>query len=92
VSDGLAITLISAPRPCPKCAQCRAMIARLQARHPGRLAFREIAADAPEAEDFGVVMPPMLILGDVILAAGRVPREDRLSALIADRLEEGSRA
>jgi len=86
----ITITLINAPHPCPKCAACQAMVARLQERHPGRIEFRQIQADGPEAADFGVIMPPMLLLGDFIVSAGNVPRETGLTKLVERELQEAA--
>ena len=64
------------------------MVARLQERYPGRIEFRQYPADAPEAEEFGVIMPPMMLLEDFIVTAGKVPIESGLTKLIAKQLGE----
>lgn len=89
--DTLTITLITALRECDKCRRCEAMVQRLQSQWPGRIVLRKVKADAPEAEQYGVIMPPMLVVGKFIAAAGRVPREDGLTRLVAAELEGDSR-
>lgn len=84
------ITLISALKPCAKCEACRQIVRRLEERYPGQIASREVRADDPEAAQYGVVLPPMLLLGDVIVAFGRPPREEKLAAVIATRLKDGT--
>ena len=83
--------MIVAPRKCKKCEACEAMIGRLEEQHPGRIEFRRVPADSPEASAFGVVMPPMLIVDDFIAGAGNVPREDGLAKIVARQLGEGPR-
>jgi hypothetical protein len=78
--------MVAAPRKCKKCEACTAMIDRLQAQFPGRIVFRVIPAADPEAEDYGVVMPPMLILDDFLVSAGNVPVESGLVQLITQQL------
>lgn len=87
-SDGaLTLTLVSAVKHCPRCAECHAIGERLAARFAGRVAFRDIPADSPEAEDYGVtVFPPMMILDDLVVVVGRVPREEKLAEIIAGKL------
>ena len=82
------ITLVVALKECPKCRKCEAMIARLQERYPGRIEFKRVPADSPDAEQFGVVMPPMLLVEDFLLSAGSVPRESGLIALVAEQIGE----
>ena len=67
---------------------CEAMVARFQERYPGQINYRKVPADAPEAADFGVVMPPMLLLDDMILCAGKVPVESGLAQLLANELRD----
>jgi hypothetical protein len=64
------------------------MIGRLQQAHPGGIDFRKVPADAPEAADYGVVMPPMVIVDDFIACAGKVPIESAFARLVAGQLAE----
>jgi len=82
----VVVTLLVAPRDCPKCTQCRALLSRLSERFGDRLACRILSLEDPEAEQFGVALPPMLLVGDFIAAAGRVPDETALVRLITRRL------
>lgn len=91
-TEYVRITLIVSPRGCPKCAKCEKMIAALQRRYPGRIDFRKFPADAPEADRYGVVMPPMVIVDDFIACAGNVPRESALERLVSEQLGEASTA
>lgn len=82
----LSIQLISSPTGCPKCAKCEVLVLRLMTAHPGRIDYAKVLSDSPDAEGFGVVMPPMLIVDGVILCAGRVPSEAKLAAFVDARL------
>ncbi|PIZ37493.1 MAG: hypothetical protein COY42_24110 [Armatimonadetes bacterium CG_4_10_14_0_8_um_filter_66_14] len=85
-AEQVTITLITALHECPKCAKCEAMIGRLMEVHPGGIEFRKVPADAPEAADYGVVMPPMVIVDDFIACAGKVPLEGAFAKLVANQL------
>lgn len=84
----VTVTLIVTPRKCQKCRQCEALLGRLQEQLGERLICRIITTEAPEAAAFGIALPPMLLVGDFIAAAGRVPDEQALAKLIAQRLEQ----
>lgn len=88
----ITITLITATRACRKCEACEALIERLQQARPGAIDFRKVPADAPEAEGLGVVMPPMLIVDDLVVCAGHVPSQEALTRLIDLQAEEESAA
>lgn len=78
--------MVAAPRECPKCRKTEEVVRRLEAKHPGSIAFRKVSTDSPEAEQIGVVMPPMLLVDGILVSAGRVPDEAGLDRLIAVRL------
>lgn len=80
------LTLIVAPQKCQKCEQSEALVARLQARFPGALDYHRHTTDDPEAARFGVIMPPLLAVDDLIVGLGKVPDEAKLGQLIAKRL------
>jgi len=85
------IVLVVATRECNKCRACEAMVGRLLGKHPGELSFRKVRDDAPEADEFGVVMPPMLVVNGVLVTAGKIPDERGLGAMV-ERMLEGSKA
>jgi hypothetical protein len=80
------ILLVSAPKGCKKCAACEAMIERIRSKHGAALEFEKITSEDPEAAELGVVMPPMVLVDDLLIAAGKVPREDKLDAMVNKRL------
>jgi hypothetical protein len=84
--EPLALTLIVAPRKCAKCDKCRALLARLQDRFAGQLECRICSTDDDAAAAFGVVLPPLLLVGSFVAAMGSVPDEDKLAQLIERKL------
>ncbi len=82
----IPITLIVGLTECRKCRECEAMLGRLQERYPGQLVVCTVPADDPRAEQYGVVMPPMVIVDDFVVSAGRVPPESALERLLGSRL------
>jgi len=86
VPEPLALTLIVAPRGCPKCTKCRELLAQMQERFPDQLDCRVHSADDPAADQFGVVLPPLLMVGNFVAAMGSVPDADKLAQLIERKL------
>lgn len=82
------ITLIVTPKKCPKCYQCEDLVARLLAQFPGQLEFTELDTSAEAVQQFGVVLPPMLLLDDFIVAAGNIPRYEALVKLVTAKLAQ----
>jgi len=83
----LPVTLVSAPQGCAKCAACEAMLGRLSERFAGRLDIRKYTTEDAEAEIYGVVMPPLLVVDGFLVTMGSVPDESRLAQLIQKKLE-----
>lgn len=81
------ITLIGAPKKCAKCEACEALVSKLQDRFPGLIDFHQHTTDDAEAAEFGVVMPPFLVVGNFIVAMGAVPEEEKVAQLIEKQLE-----
>lgn len=82
------ITLIVTPKRCPKCFQCEDLVARLLEHFAGQLDYIELTTEDPSVQQFGVVLPPMLLIDDFIAAAGKVPVFDALVKLITAKLDK----
>lgn len=83
----ITIILIVTPAKCGKCYACEDLVKRLQGQFPDQIVYREFTSNDAEAEQFGVVLPPMLIVDDFLAAAGNVPDYDALAKLVAAKLE-----
>jgi hypothetical protein len=67
------------------------MLERVRDRYADMVALREIASDDSEAQRFGVVIPPMIVIDNLLVAAGRVPLEESVKKLLDAILLEGTR-
>ena len=84
--DLLVLTLIVAPRKCAKCEKSRALLARMEERFAGRIDCHVCSTEDEAAAAFGVVLPPLLLVGEFVAAMGSVPDEDKLAQLIERKL------
>ena len=77
----MRIALIVAPQECDKCRQAKAILQRVTERFP-EIEYAVLQTDDPAAAPYGVVMSPTVIVDDTIIASGRAPNEQKLSAFI----------
>ena len=84
----LKITLVVTPKRCAKCLQCEGLVARLQEQFGARIEFVELLTTDAATQEFGVVLPPMLLVGDFLAAAGKVPLYDALARLVSTKLDK----
>jgi hypothetical protein len=80
------INIVVSPTKCKKCDACRAMASELAAKYPGQIEVNIILANTPEADRYGVVLPPTVVVADFIVAAGNIPRRDALEDIIRTEL------
>jgi len=74
--------LIRGDPPCRKCRATEALLEDLAAELPGRVTYRVIRRDDPEATAYGAVLTPMLVLDGKVVCAGMVPVKKGLVRLL----------
>lgn len=79
---GVEIVLIHNDPPCRKCLDTRAAIESAMAEAGVRTTMRELHTGTPEADAFGVVVPPMVLVNGKVVSAGFVPIRSGLVKLI----------
>jgi hypothetical protein len=62
------------------------MADEMVAKYPGQVTVNIIPANTPEADEYGVVLPPTVVVGDFIVAAGSVPRKSAFEDIIKTEL------
>jgi len=84
----MRIVLITSEQECDKCRQAKEIIGRVRERFP-QVEFRAVRCDEPEAEPYGIVMSPTVVLDGMIVASGRAPNERKLVAYVEQALAKG---
>ena len=79
------ILLIESPLRCPKCQATRALLEQLVTARPGQLELQIVDTNSPEAACYDLMLTPATVVGDFVVATGKVPRRERLEAYL-DRL------
>jgi len=73
----------------PPCASCKRAKRHAQAaadRFPGQVEVVELDALGPEAEQYGLMTTPVVVVGEQVVGTGKVVPADRLASIIEDRL------
>ena len=75
--------------PTPACANCKraeAEALRAAERFPGRVEVVKLDALGPEAEPFGIMTTPLVVVGEQIVGRGKVVPADKLVPIIETAL------
>ena len=79
------ILLIESPAGCRKCRETKALLQQLAAARADTVELVIVDTTSPEAARYDLMLTPAVLVGDFVIATGKVPRRDRLEAYL-DRL------
>ena len=82
----LTIKVFGTTPPCAKCKRAEREAQAAAERFPGRVEVRKLDALGPEAEAYGMMVTPTIVIGDEVVATGKVLSADQLAQLIQSRL------
>jgi len=77
--------------PCLKCIQAERIARRIAERYAGRVVVRKYDILSPEADRYGVMMTPTVIVDDEVVACGKGLSANRLEQLLERHLESGDK-
>lgn len=83
----LQIKVFGTTPPCANCKRAEAQARLAAERFSGRVEVVHLDALGPEAETYGLVLTPMVVVGDEVAGSGKVVPADKLAAIIAKKLE-----
>ena len=83
----LQIKVFGTTPPCANCKRAEEQAKRAAERFPGQVEVLKLDALGPEAEAFGLMTTPLVVVGDEVVGMGRVVPADRLAAIIQQKLE-----
>jgi disulfide oxidoreductase YuzD len=75
--------------PTPPCANCRRAEAQARAaaaEFPDQVEVLKLDAMGPEADAYGMMMTPLVVIGDEVVGSGKVIPAKQLTAMIRERL------
>ncbi len=82
----LQIKVFGTTPPCANCRRAKREAQEAADQFPGRVEVVELDALAPEAEQYGLMTTPLVVIGDEVLGKGKVVPADRLKSVIETKL------
>jgi len=85
----LQIKVFGTTPPCANCKRAEVEAQKAAAQFPGQVEVTKLDALGPEAEAYGIVSTPLVVVGDEVVGIGRVVPAPKLVATLKDRLRGG---
>ncbi len=82
----ITITIIGTTPPCSKCKRAEQEARKAAARFPGQVEVIKLDAFAPEAEAYGMIVTPTVVLNDEVVGSGRVVPAEQLASRMREAL------
>ena len=85
----LQIKVFGTTPPCANCKRAEVEAQKAAAQFPGQVEVIKLDVLGPEADAYGIVSTPLVVVGDEVVGMGRVVPAPKLVATLKDRLEGG---
>ena len=82
----LQIKVFGTTPPCANCKRAEAQAEKAVERFPGQVEVIKLDAMGPEAEQYGLVTTPMVIVGEEVVGTGKVVPAVKLVSIIEKKL------
>ncbi len=82
----LQIKVFGTTPPCANCKRAEAQALKAAENFPGQVNVVKLDALGPEAEVYGLMVTPMVIVGDKVVGAGKVVPAQKLVSIIETEL------
>ena len=81
----LHIKVFGTTPPCANCKRAEAQALKAAEQFPGRVKVVKLDALGPEAEPYGIMTTPLIVVGEEVVSAGKVMPADPTGTRIARR-------
>lgn len=82
----LQIQVFGTTPPCANCRRAEAQARKAAERFPGRVEVVKLDALGPEAEPYGIMTTPLVVVGGQVVGAGKVVPAEKLASTIEKEL------
>jgi hypothetical protein len=82
----LQVRVFGPTPPCANCKRAEAEARKAAGQFPGQVEVVKLDALGPEADAYGIVATPMIVVGEQVVGRGRVVPADKLVPIIKDAL------
>ncbi len=83
----LQIKVFGTTPPCANCKRAEKHAQQAAAAFPGQVEVVKLDALGPEAEAYGLMTTPLVVVGDEVVGRGKVVPAPKLQAMIKQKLE-----
>jgi hypothetical protein len=82
----IQIKVFGTTPPCANCKRAEMQALKAAERFPGQVEVVELDALGPEAEAYGIMTTPLVIVGEKVVGSGKVVPAAKLIPIIEDQL------
>ena len=82
----MEIKVFGTTPPCANCKRAEAQARKAAEQFPGQVEVIKLDAMGPEAEAYGIMSTPLIVVGDEVVGRGKVIPAKRLVEIIQERL------
>ncbi|MBE9507566.1 MAG: thioredoxin family protein [Chloroflexi bacterium] len=82
----IQIKVFGTTPPCANCKRAEAQAERAAERFPGQVEVVKLDALGPEAEQYGLMTTPLVVIGEEVVGAGKVVPAAKLVSIIEKKL------
>ena len=82
----LQIKVFGTTPPCANCKRAEAQAQKAAEQFPGQVEVVKRDALGPEAEPYGLMTTPLVVVDDKVIGAGKVVPSDKLVSIIQNKL------
>lgn len=81
----LQIKVFGTTPPCANCKRAEAQAHKAAEQFPGQVEVVKLDALGPEAEPYGLMATPLVVVGEEVVAAGKVVPAEKLISIIGEK-------
>ena len=82
----LQVKVFGTTPPCASCKRAEDQARKAAARFPNQVKVLKLDALGPEAEAFGMMTTPLVVVGEEVVGAGKVVPAEKLISIIKKKL------
>jgi len=82
----LQIKVFGTKPPCANCKRAEAQAQKAAERFPGQVEVIKLDALGDEAEKFGLMTTPLVVVGEKVVGAGKVVPTEKLISIIENQM------
>jgi thiol-disulfide isomerase/thioredoxin len=82
----LQIKVFGTTPPCANCKRAEAQAEKAAERFPGQVEVVKLDALGPEAEQYGLMTTPLIVVGEEVVGVGKVVPAAKIISIIEKRL------